>query len=172
MRAANNVIFSIYSICVLTICSCGETKKELNTKTAINKTIDNWHAAASKTDYEQYFSLMTADAVFIGTDPTENWSCDSFKTFCKPYFDKGKAWNFTSVSRNIYWSEDNKLAWFDELLNTPMKICRGSGVVVLQNNTWRIKHYVLSMTIPNANTNNVVKLKTVFEDSLLKTFIK
>jgi hypothetical protein len=41
-----------------------------------------------------------------------------------------------------------KMAWFDEL-STQMKICRGSGVLVKIGNDWKIKHYVLSMTVPN-----------------------
>jgi hypothetical protein len=38
----------------------------------------------------------------------------------------GKAWNFTVLERHIYFDQSKK-AWFDELLNTQMKICRGSG---------------------------------------------
>jgi hypothetical protein len=45
-----------------------------------------------------------------------------------------------------------KTAWFDELLNTQMKICRGSGVLVKIGQEWKIKQYVLSMTIPNDNS--------------------
>jgi len=48
-----------------------------------------------------------------------------------------------------------------------MKICRGSGVLVLLKGKWKIKHYVLSMTIPNDNSDAVIKLKTTIEDTLL-----
>jgi hypothetical protein len=34
---------------------------------------------------------MTEDAVFIGTDATENWGKPDFQEFAKPYFDKEKA---------------------------------------------------------------------------------
>jgi hypothetical protein len=110
---------------------------------------------------------MTKDAIFIGTDATENWNKKAFKAFAKPYFDKGKAWNFTALERHIYFSNDKKTAWFDELLNTQMKICRGSGVLVLLKGQWKIKHYVLSMTIPNDNTDAVIKIKAPIEDSLI-----
>jgi hypothetical protein len=40
-----------------------------------------------------YFDKMTEDAVFIGTDATENWGKPVFQEFAKPYFDKGKALN-------------------------------------------------------------------------------
>jgi hypothetical protein len=39
-----------------------------------------------------------------------------------------------------------------------MKICRGSGVLVKIDGKWKIKHYVLSMTIPN-KMNAVIKIK-------------
>jgi hypothetical protein len=48
-----------------------------------------------------------------------------------------------------------------------MKICRGSGVVVKIKNSWKIKHYVLSMTVPNENTDEVVKIKSPIEGVLL-----
>ena len=114
---------------------------------------------------------MTKDGVFIGTDATENWQNDAFRAFSKPYFDNGKAWSFNVVQRNIYVSEDNSLAWFDELLDTQMKICRGSGVMKQENNTWKVAHYVLSMAIPNDNVSEVVKIKKEF-DSLLTRKLK
>jgi hypothetical protein len=138
-------------------------------KNEINLVINNWHKAASVANFNDYFSALTDDSIFIGTDATENWNKTEFEAFAKPYFDKGKAWNFTPIERHIYFSEDKKTAWFDELLDTQMKICRGSGVLVRINNTWKIKHYVLSMTIPNDNTNEVVKIKASLEDPILKT---
>jgi hypothetical protein len=111
---------------------------------------------------------MTEDAIFIGTDATENWNKTAFQAFAKPYFDKGKAWSFTALERNIYFDKTGKLAWFDELLNTQMKICRGSGVVVKIGREWKIKHYVLSMTVPNDNVDAVIKIKATLEDKLLK----
>jgi hypothetical protein len=136
-------------------------------KETINSLLDNWHKDAAETNFATYFNAMTDDAIFIGTDATENWNKKAFQDFAKPYFDKGKAWNFTSIERHIYFSKDKKTAWFDELLDTQMKICRGSGVLVKTKNEWKIKHYVLSMTIPNDNTNDVIKIKAPIEDALI-----
>lgn len=141
-----------------------------DSKTAINNTLDNWHKAAANVNFKGYFDVLSDDAIYIGTDATENWNKKAFESFAKPYFDKGKAWSFTPLERHIYFSQDGKTAWFDELLNTQMKICRGSGVLVKVKNTWKIKHYVLSMTIPNDNTNEVVKTKAPIEDALIDTF--
>lgn len=142
-------------------------QKNETSKIQINSVLDNWHKAAANANYNDYFNAMTDDAIFIGTDATENWNKTDFQTFAKPHFDKGKAWNFTSLERHIYFSNDGKLAWFDELLNTQMKICRGSGVLVKVGKTWKIKHYVLSMTIPNDTTDEVIKIKAPIEDALI-----
>ncbi|MBG6109289.1 hypothetical protein IWX84_000144 [Flavobacterium sp. CG_9.10] len=48
-----------------------------------------------------------------------------------------------------------------------MKICRGSGVMVRMGNEWKIRQYVLSMMIPNDNSNEVVKIKTPIEEPLI-----
>jgi hypothetical protein len=158
---------------VLTLSGCKSMmENQTISKESINITLDSWHKAAAEANYKDYFNLMTGDAIFIGTDATENWNKTAFQVWAKPYFDKGKAWSFTAVDRHIYFDKSGKTAWFDELLNTQMKLCRGSGVLVKIGNEWKIKHYVLSMTIPNDNTNEVVKIKTPIEDALLKKMHK
>jgi hypothetical protein len=164
----------IYSLLFSSFISCKSVHK-INTTVEtqlVNATLDSWHKAAAEARFNDYFSLMTTEGIFIGTDPTENWQNEAFRTFSKPYFDRGKAWNFASIQRNIYFNENATIAWFDELLSTQMKICRGSGVLKKQNGTWKIAHYVLSMTIPNDNTNEVVKIKTNFDEALIKKLSK
>lgn len=111
---------------------------------------------------------MTSDAVFIGTDARENWQRSEFMRYAKPHFDKGKAWSFNAVERNIYPDESYHFAWFDELLDTQMKICRGSGVLRKEDGKWKIAHYVLSIAVPNENVDALVKLKAEKDSLLLK----
>ncbi len=162
-----------YILLVLVITACS-SKKDLPKTEEQNIVImlNGWHKAAANVNFNAYFDVLTDDAIYIGTDATENWSKKEFAAFAKPYFDKGKAWNFTAMKRHIYFSEDKKTAWFDELLNTQMKICRGSGVLVKINGAWKIKHYVLSMTIPNDNADEVVKIKTPIETNLINLLTK
>ncbi|HRN99755.1 MAG TPA: nuclear transport factor 2 family protein [Flavobacterium sp.] len=136
-------------------------------KAAIGSLLDLWHQAAAEARFKPYFGMMSADAVYIGTDASEVWTRKEFEDFAKPYFDRGKAWDFQSVRRNIYVQGD--VAWFDELLDTKtnMKLCRGSGVVKKVDGQWKIAHYVLSMTIPNDITRQVVPMKTAIEDAYL-----
>ncbi len=128
--------------------------------------LNDWHKAAGEANFDAYFGLMTSDAVFIGTDATEYWEGNAFKTFAKPYFDRGKAWNFTPLERHVYVSENR--AWFDELLETQMGICRGSGVLKLENGAWKIAHYVLSIAVPNENVTELTALKKDFDNQLIE----
>ena len=171
----------ILSLCVICIFSCKEnTDKTVHNeigdttlqKERIGIMLDSFNIAAAKADYVGYFNFFTPNASFIGTDALENWNKDAFMIWAKPYFDKKATWNFTSLQRNIYFGQSPDIAWFDELLNTHMKICRGSGVVVKQNNTWKVQQYVLSMTVPNEKIAEVLKIKSPIEDSLIKTLVK
>jgi ketosteroid isomerase-like protein len=130
--------------------------------------LDSFHIAAAQADFDRYFDFFTEDAVFIGTDATEHWDKKAFKAFAKPYFDKGKAWNFKALNRHIYLAPSGEMAWFDELLNTQMKICRGSGVLVRVSGNWKVQQYVLSTTIPNALMDSVVHIKAKIEDGLIR----
>lgn len=158
--------------CLLLLLCCIASGFAQNNETQINTLLNNWHKAAANANYTDYFNALSDDAIFIGTDATENWNKKQFQEFAKPYFDKGKAWNFTALERHIYFAKDGKTAWFDELLNTQMKICRGSGVLIKVKNKWMIQHYVLSMTIPNDTTNEVVKTKAPIEDALIEKLKK
>lgn len=139
-----------------------ETEKE-----AIDALLTAWHQAAAGADFEAYFEAMTPEAVFIGTDAGEHWDREAFMAFSKPYFDQGKAWDFKALQRHIYLSRDGQMAWFDELLDTWMQLCRGSGVAVKTPQGWKIAHYVLSLTMPNETIEGAIALKKE-SDSLMR----
>ncbi|MGW9684926.1 nuclear transport factor 2 family protein [Flagellimonas sp. 2504JD1-5] len=153
------------------IALCLGLNAQENEKKIIAGLLDQWHQAAANADYEAYFGMMTSDGVFIGTDATENWQNEAFREFSKPYFDRGRAWSFTAVERNIYLNGANDIAWFDELLDTQMKLCRGSGVIKKENGQWKIAHYVLSIAVPNENVGEIIQLKKE-KDSLLLLDLK
>lgn len=133
----------------------------------VNEVMDNWHLAAVESNFENYFNAMDTLSVFIGTDASENWDKNAFMKFSKPYFDKGEAWSFTALERNIYFSEEGKVAWFDELLDTWMGLCRGSGVLEKEDSRWLIKHYVLSVSVPNELMDSVISIKQEVDSSVL-----
>lgn len=139
--------------------SSEENNSEEFSEEKVNEVVEDWHAAAANANFEKYFGLMTEDGVFNGTDATENWQNQEFREFSKPYFEKGKAWSFSTLERNIYASDGGEIAWFDELLSTQMGICRGSGVLEKEDGEWKIKHYVLSIAIPNENVAEITLIK-------------
>ena len=156
-----NVIFLLLIFVGIYSCKKESIKKaDITTvKSEINTLLNDWHKAASEADFDGYFGKMDSISVFIGTDATENWNKTNFAAFSKPYFDKGKAWDFKTLERNVYTSESGNFAWFDELLDTWMGTSRGSGVLEKIGDNWKIKHYVLSIEIPNDDVQAVIKAK-------------
>lgn len=121
--------------------------------------IDNWHKAAAAASMDDYFSCVTDDFVFLGTDPSERWGKEAFKAFCKPHFDKGNGWDFKSTERNWVFSKNKKIAWFDEKLETWMEECRGSGVMVKEGKTWKLAYYNLTVLIENDKIKPFIELR-------------
>lgn len=161
-------IFFTLIICILSFTTISAQAKFEKEKTEIGTMLDGFNVAAAKADFNTYFNYFAEESTFIGTDATEVWDKKAFMNWAKPYFDKNKTWNFTSLKRNIYFSKDGKIAWFDELLDTQMKICRGSGVVEKINGQWKVKQYVLSVTVPNDVVDKVVEIKAPIEDILIQ----
>ncbi len=163
----NKLLSIFFALAVLAQIQAQTSEKEI-----IHTTIDNWHIAAGEANFENYFGLLTEDAIFIGTDAAEVWNKTEFMAFSKPYFDQGKAWDFKAIQRNIYLDATGKVAWFDELLDTWMQLCRGSGVLKKENGKWKIAHYVLSITIPNEEIDPVIALKKERDSTYVKGLIK
>jgi hypothetical protein len=146
----------IASICVLVIAASGAAAQTPAQRVAM--LLDDWHKAAAVEDENRYFGHFAPNGVFMGTDAAERWSIAEFRQWAKPHFDAKKAWSFTPRNRHIDFSADGKMAWFDELLDTPnLGLCRGSGVLVLLRGEWKIAQYNLSVPIPNSLVEGVVK---------------
>ncbi|AZA57962.1 hypothetical protein EG349_05100 [Chryseobacterium shandongense] len=161
-------IFLTFILFIFSFTAISAQAKYEKEKTEIAAMLDGFNVAAAKADFTTYFNYFAEESTFIGTDATEIWDKKAFMSWAKPYFDKKKTWNFTSLKRNVYFSKDGKLAWFDELLDTQMKICRGSGIVEKIDGQWKVKQYVLSVTVPNDVVDKVVEIKAPIEDMLIQ----
>ena len=116
----------------------------------INHQLDELHRLASEAKYDQYFALYRDDAVFLGTDATERWPIAEFREYTRSRFDTGRGWTYHMTSRNIYVSDSGTTAWFDELLeNDNLGTTRGSGVLIKENDEWKISQYNLTIPVPN-----------------------
>ncbi|MEW6762486.1 MAG: nuclear transport factor 2 family protein [Pseudomonadota bacterium] len=123
----------------------------------VNAFVDEWHDDAANARMA-YFDKIAKDGVYIGTDRTELWGRDAFKTWARKYFDRKAAWSFKATRRNVYASADKSLIWFDELLDTPnMGHCMASGVIRKTAKGFEIVHYQLSVAVPNEVVDQVTK---------------
>jgi ketosteroid isomerase-like protein len=124
----------------------------------VGAVLDAWHAAAAAADEGRYFSHLTPDAVFLGTDGKERWTRDQFREWAKPHFAARKTWTFKARERHVAVGAEGTVAWFDEVLETAnLGRCRGSGVLVRTRQGWKIAQYNLSLPIPNEIVDEVVK---------------
>ena len=146
--------------CSFLLFSCSHSHSPaLNEKQEVQKIhsiLDNWHAAAATADEDTFFGTMTDSAIYLGTDKTERWLRDELKEWSAEYFERDKAWAFTASNREVYFSKDGRTAWFEELLDTWMGPCRGSGVLSYSNGDWKLEHYNLAVLIDNDDIQAVI----------------
>lgn len=123
----------------------------------VHRVLDQFHAAASQADEKRYRELLSANAVFLGTDPRERWAGEAFREFVSSHFSRGQGWTYEPSGRSVEIAADGRTAWFDERLeNESYGECRGTGVLQLRNGEWKIEQYSLSVPIPNELAAEVV----------------
>ena len=127
------------------------------TKERLNKFLDEWHDDAANSR-PAYFDKIAPEGIYIGTDKTERWNRDEFRTWAAEYFAKPSAWAFTPLHRNVIIAADGRVAWFDEQLSSGMGVLQATGVLNIQGEVPEILHYQLSLTIPNGLVGEVTKL--------------
>lgn len=132
-----------------------ESERSEPERSAVERVLDGWHAAAARADGAAYFDAMDEGAIFLGTDAGERWTLAEFRAFCEPYFSQGKGWTYEPRARHVFLAGD--LAWFDERLwNEKYGDCRGTGVLRRVDGRWRIAHYSLTLLVPNERAAAVV----------------
>lgn len=124
----------------------------------VSTVLDHFHRAAAEARFDDYFGLFAPDGVFIGTDASERWTVAEFQAYAKPHFDRGRGWTYTKTARQVNVSADGQHASFDELLdNASLGVCRGTGVLRRVAGNWKIEQYHLTIPVPNALADEVVK---------------
>lgn len=124
----------------------------------ISEFMDNWHKAAATADEEVFFGSMTENGIYLGTDKTEKWTRDEMAEWANEYFQQESAWSFTVTERDVYFSEEGKTAWLNEKLDTWMGVCKGTAVLVLRSEGWKIALYDLSVTVDNDKIDQLLEL--------------
>ncbi|MBE7215884.1 nuclear transport factor 2 family protein [Shewanella benthica] len=111
--------------------------------------LDQLHQAATRADWDTYFSLYLPEAVFIGTDATEHWSMSEFEGYARPT----DGWEYTVKNRvfvSVKTQKNDRVLMFDELLDSASYgLSRGTGTLIKTDSGWKIAQYHLSFPIPN-----------------------
>jgi hypothetical protein len=122
--------------------------------------LDQLNQASSAADGEAYFALFTPEARFVGTDSTEHWTIPQFRPYADAAFGRGRGWSYPATERTITIApiDCRCIAWFEEkLTNAGYGETRGSGVMRLTDEGWKIEQYVLSFVVPNDAADEVVE---------------
>ena len=128
--------------------------------------LDQLNAASAAADADAYFALYTPDARFVGTDAGEHWSVEQFRAYATPHFDRGNGWSYPATNRTITIAsiECRCIAWFEEeLTNQSYGRTRGSGVMRLTDDGWKIEQYVLSLAVPNDLASPIARIIGAYE---------
>lgn len=139
-------------------CASSATTNAPRDRSEVDAVLDAWHSAAAEAKEGDYFDRMAPTSIFFGTDATERWTTQQFRDYAHPFFEKGRAWTFHPRNRNVYFSSDGNVAWFDEALDSASYgEMRGTGVLQRSGGRWRIEQYNLTIPIPNDLAKEVVE---------------
>lgn len=128
-------------------------------RVAVLMVTSSWHFYAQHGMFDQYFDLMTDDAVFMGTDASERWTKAEFMEYAREPFSDHDGWTYKPRDEHVEFSADRQTAWVDELLdNEKYGVLRGTGVLEMVDGEWKIAHYSLTFLVPNEKAAGVVEL--------------
>lgn len=123
----------------------------------VDVVLDAWHDDASHGRFESYFDAMTEDSVFLGTDASERWTKQEFMGYAREPFSDGNGWAYTASDRFVAFDADGDTAWVDEIMtNEKYGTLRGTAVLRLEGDDWKIAHYSLTFLVPNEKAADVV----------------
>ena len=128
--------------------------------------LDQLNVASAAADADAYFALYAPDARFVGTDAAEHWTLEELRGYVGPYFSRGQGWSYPATSRVITIAPIacRCIAWFEEqLTNDSYGRTRGSGVMRLTDDGWKIEQYVLSLAIPNDLASPIARIIKTYE---------
>ena len=150
-------LITLVLLCGLMSTLFSNTTLAASDKQGIDTVLNSFHQAAANAEAKAYFNMLSEDAIFLGTDASERWTKDEFKSFVVPYFSKGKGWLYTPTERHINMINEGQTAFFDELLfSESYGVCRGSGILVKTQQGWKISQYNLSIPMPNGLAKSLV----------------
>ncbi|WP_202962381.1 nuclear transport factor 2 family protein [Congregibacter litoralis] len=159
------ILYALCALCVLSALfafpALGDTPAEDSPRHAINSLLDDFHQAAADADEDRYLGHFSADGVFMGTDDWERWPLPAFRDYVKERFSGGTGWSYVSEERHITLGPAGASAWFDEIMvSERWGRFRGTGVLVREDEAWKLAHYSLTALVPNERFADVADVAT------------
>ena len=141
----------------------------MGTHLGVTVLLDKFFVCAAAADLDGYLECFTPDAIFVGTDPLEEWGLKAFTLLCRKAF-KMKAngspggWSYKPMGTRDFVVLNEDIVWFYEPLhNAKYGHCRGTGLAVVHKGKWKIKRYVLSPALTNTALDALTTLSKEFE---------
>lgn len=128
--------------------AAAHAESDADFRARVDAFVDEWHADAAHAR-PAYFDKIAPDGIYIGTDKTERWTRDAFKAWAGRFFERPSAWSFTPRHRNVAFTPDRSVVWFDEQLESAMGVLQATGVMRVTGDGFAIVHYQLSIAVPN-----------------------
>ncbi len=116
------------------------------------------HRAKAEGDGERYFGHFAADGVFLGTDRAERFSLAGVRAILGPYYAHGARPTTIPIEQVVYPSADGGWAWFEQLVERQhVGRMRGTGVLRRVDDTWKLVHYNVVLTVPDDLTEDFAR---------------
>lgn len=148
--AAASPLLTLILLLAPAIAGADERAPEAAERQQIAAVLDDFHAAAAAADLERYLGHFAPEGVFLGTDDWERWPLAVFREYTAGRFAGGGGWSYSARDRNIVFSPDSTIAWFDEIAESARwGRFRGTGVLRMIDGRWKIAQYSLSLLVPN-----------------------
>lgn len=155
MNRTVRIIITIITAGAVSLATNSAFAKELkpltdDAVTIINNKMDDFHHAADVGDKVRYLNHFAKDGVFMGTDDWERWPYDEFSQYVNTHFKDGKGWSYTPIKRHTTVNDQALFAWVDEIVESKKwGRFRGTAVLEKTDQGWKLKHYSLSVLVPN-----------------------
>jgi len=135
-------------------------------KAVLIKFIDTWHLNASEAKFDEYFNAISENGIYIGTDPQEYWTKQEYREWVSKTLKPNNGFHFEIIDRNIFFNDEEDIAWFNEKLKTDMGVCHATGIATNTRSGWKINYYQLSVTVPNDLLKPFLELKKSYKDKI------
>ena len=132
----------------------------------VDSLLDDWHQAAELTSIDAYLALFSESALYCRADAGQRYDKKGLAKYLSLTFKQEENKQFQPLQRQIYFSPNARMLWFEEHLDTKEGPFRATGIMQVDAGKWKLEYYALSRLLP---PSLVPKLTKLVEKSLQKS---